>query len=204
MKFKPVYLYIIVFAVLIAVVAVFNYHDNDNNEPVAETKKMNEAEMPNDEIHKGMQGMTNGGTPSAGNVMAEIKQKLANLEVQVNENPNDTLKMREYAEMLAMAHQPQKAFGYFEKILKIDPDRIDILLALTFNYYQTGNYQKADMYNQRILDIDKDYLPAIYNSGAIAAALGNRDKAKEIWSDLVENHAGTTAANMAKDGLSSL
>ena len=67
-----------------------------------------------------------------------------------------------------------------------------------------SEFDKALATTNKILELDKDRTEAVYNLGAIAAAKGDLDKAKEIWSGLVQKYPGTRAAEIAKSALDKL
>lgn len=197
MKIKPLYIYGVIIIIIIAVLIVINNTEDDTNVQVSEEIQ---GTMPQDEIHKGLNNQTGSG-PSKGNVKAEFWKNLEAMEKEVRANQKDTLKMRQYAEMLSMAHQTDKAIEQYDNILKIDANRIDVLLAEGLIYFNTGNYEKAEDATKRILAIDKDHLDAKYNLGAIAASKGETERAKEIWNDIVKNYPNSEQAKFAEEAL---
>ncbi len=58
------------------------------------------------------------------------------LKKEVEANPKDTAKIKEYADFIAAAHKPEQAIPYYEKILKVDPRRNDILFSLSMIIFQ--------------------------------------------------------------------
>ncbi len=194
MKLKPVYIYIIIFVAFIIGIILFSGAEKENN-----TTSNN---MPNDDIHKGMQSEED--TPSKGNVMESAVVKLEELKAAYEKNPNDTLKIREYADMLTMAHKPQEAIALYNKILSVDNKRIDVLLQLTFLHYNNGDLPLAEKTTNTILKIDSNNKLASYNLGAIEAAKGNKSKAKEIWESVIKKFPNTTVANIAEQSIKQL
>ncbi|MEW6196004.1 MAG: tetratricopeptide repeat protein [Bacteroidota bacterium] len=194
MKLKPIYIYIIVFAAFIVGIILFSGTEKGND-----TSNNN---MPNDDIHKGLQN--EGDTPSKGNVMESAVLKLEELKKAYEKDPNDTLKIREYADMLTMAHKPQEAIALYHKILKVDSKRIDVLLQLTFLHYNNGDLPLAEETTNTILRIDRSSKLASYNLGAIEAAKGNKAKAKEIWESVIKKFPNTTVANIAEQSIKQL
>lgn len=193
MKIKPIYIYIAVFAVLILLLVIFTSGDKtaDND------KALTEKQMPDDDVHKGM-NMDGGNQPSKSNVSQEAVERMENLKKAVEENPDDTASAKQYAEMLAAGHQPAKALELLQSILKKDPKRIDILLALTFVYYNQSDFEKAEEYTNKVLVINKNHHEANYNLGAIAAAKGDKALAKKIWEDVVKRFPGSDVAKLAE------
>jgi tetratricopeptide (TPR) repeat protein len=193
MKVKPVFVYLGVFIVFIAAVIFFSNTTKNSNTPSAINPQ---AKMPDDDIHGKMKSQGNGDSPNKSNVMKEAVDKINNLKAGVEKNPNDTLKAREYADVL-IAHKPDEAIKLYERILKADPKRVDILLQLTFVYFNQGNIDKAEEYNSKVLMIDKNNLFAQYNLGGLAQARGNDKKAASIWQELAKKYPQTEIGRMA-------
>lgn len=193
MKIKPIYIYLGVFVIFIVAVVFFSNSAKNSNQ----ANEINpNAQMPSDDIHKGMVQQGNGDMPSKSNVMKEAVEKMNALKSAIEKNPNDTLKVREYAEMV-QAHEPDEAIRLYENILKVGPKRIDILLELTFLYFNKGDLKKAEEYNNKVLNIDKSNIIANYNLGGLAQAKGDIKAAKAIWLDLAKKYPNTQIGNMA-------
>lgn len=194
MKIKPLYIYLIGF-VLFAAVIIFFAAKKD------ELKMPNDAmhgQAPNDDIHKGM----GGGMPGMGAMKEAFKKKDAEYKAALEKSPNDTLKMREYAEFLMAAHKPDESLKYLQLILKSNPKRIDILLNTTIIYFEVKNdIAAAEDATNKILAIDKNNQPANYNLGIIMEKKGNKEKAKQIWNDLIKKYPNSEIATMSKKAL---
>ncbi|MFA3783149.1 tetratricopeptide repeat protein [Melioribacteraceae bacterium 4301-Me] len=196
MKIKPLYIYLGLFIVAIALVIVLDA--KKGNEIKNESLQQN---IPNDEIHKGLTGDQ---APSKSNLRESAIKKMEELRKAVEANPNDTAKVKEYAMMLAMGHQPQKAIELFEGILAKDSKRIDILLTLSFLYYNQGNFDKAEQATQKILAIDKNQQEANFNLGVIAEAKQETQRAKEIFENVIKKFPNTDVAVQAQQALEQL
>lgn len=196
MKIKPVYIYLSIF--VIAVLIIVTTSNTSNQEP---EEPVNTEAMPNDDIHKGLQ---NGATPGKGNVSGNIIHQMEMLKKAVEENPNDTIQVKKYAELLAAAHNPQKAVELYKSILVKDPNRIDILLGITFAYYNMRDMNNAEVYTNKVLSIDKNNHEANYNLGAIEAGRGNTSKAKEIWEDVIKRFPNSSVAQIAENSIKSI
>ena len=195
MKIKPVYLYLGVFVIVILVFVLTSQNGSNVGEQITS------EQMPNDEIHKGLQ---NGETPGKGNVSSNIKHQMEMLAKAVEKNPDDTVQVKKYAELLASAHNPQKAVELYKSILNKNPNRIDILLGITFAYYNMRDLDNAELYTQKVLNIDNNNHEANFNLGAIAAARGNTAKAKEIWENVAKKFPNTAVAQIAENSIKSL
>lgn len=194
MKIKPLYIYLILFVAFIVGVIVFS-----NYSSISGSDKELSKQIPDDDIHSGMGG--DGEMPSGSNVTSDARQRLEEYKAKFEENPNDTLNAREFADLLKMAHQQEKAIEIYEGILKKDSKRIDILLELTFLYFNLGDLNKADEYTNNILKINKDHQLGIYNSGAIAASKGENVKAKSIWQGLAKKYPNSEIGQIAEQSI---
>lgn len=198
MKFKSIYLYAGLLLAVILFLVLFTY----NSDTESEQTELTNNEMPNDDVHKNLSPP--GGNSSVGGVSGSAKKQLEMLKKSYEENPGDTAKVKEYADMLNAAHQPQKALELYETILKIDSDRIDILLGSTFSFYNLNDLDKAEEYTKKILAIDKNNEEANFNMGAIAAAKGNKQKAREHWKNVIKQFPNSQAAKIAESSLKKL
>jgi tetratricopeptide (TPR) repeat protein len=194
MKFKPLYFYgAIAVVVIIILIVVSQQGESDNRFPKEVTTQQN---PPDDEIHNPLKS---GESPSKDNVSEGFRHRLEMLRKSIEENPGDTTKLKVYADLLAGAHMMEQSVEFYEKILAINPKRTDILFSLSFIYYSLGNLDKAEIQTNKILIIAPRNVNAQYNLGAIAAGKGEKERAKEIWSKIVqqypEDEVGKKAAN---------
>ena len=193
MKIKPVYIY----GTIILAAALYLIFFSGNNQ--VQSTNIPNKEMPQDDIHKGLNQ-----PPNKENVMENIKHQLDMLKKKVDENPKDTMALREYADLLASAHKPDEAITNYNKILNVNPARTDILFSLAFVYYNRNDYLNAEKVTNRIFLYDKDNLQARYNMGAIAAAGGDIEKAKLIWNKLIKEHPNSETSKLAQSSLNKL
>ncbi|AFH48511.1 Hypothetical protein IALB_0799 [Ignavibacterium album JCM 16511] len=198
MKFKPVYIYGIL---LIAVIAVIIIATNQREKKISAIEEIANKEMPQDDVHKNL-GKEN--PQGQVKVNEEVKKKMEELKAAVDANPNDTSKVREYADFLLAAHKPDESIPYYEMILKKDPKRKDIRFSLTFIYYNKGELDRAEEETKKILEIDKNDSMAKYNLGAIEATRGNDEKAREIWNKLIQENPKSETAELARNALTML
>lgn len=200
MKFKIVYLYVVLALGVLVTLFILSSNSKSTEAPAGNIENQ---EMPNDEVHKGMQNPANG-NPSKSNVSQEVYKKMDMLKKAVEANPNDTLKIREYADFMAAAHRQDEAIKNYQKILSIDPKRNDILFNLSIIYFTRQDYDKAEKYTNQILKNDKNNTQAMYNLGAIAASEGQKERAREIWNKLISEYPGDESAELAKSSLEKL
>lgn len=199
MKFKPIYLYGILVAAIVVILLVVAPSDSE----VKTNNDITNKQMPNDDVHKNMnQGMMD--NPSGSNVSEEVKHKIEVMKKDVEANPNDTLKMREYADFLAAAHRPEEALIYYQKVLAKDQSRKDVYFAITFVYYNQGNLLKAEEITRQMLKLFPNDPMVNYNVGAIEATKGNKEKARQIWNKLIMDFPNDQTAELAKNSLNKL
>jgi tetratricopeptide (TPR) repeat protein len=199
MKIKPLHIYGAIFAII--VLAIIFTTSESNNQLNSNTQA--EVGMPNDDIHKGMNNMGEG-SPSKSNVRQDFWTKLEASKSAYEKNPNDTLAMKNYAQMLSMSHQSDKAIQLYEKILTIDPKRIDILLAEGLAFYNNQNYVMAENVTKKIISIDSKNIEAKYNLGVISAAQGKNEDAKKIWKELAEKYPNNEIGKLALESLTQI
>jgi len=199
MKFKPLYFYGAVFIIVVAVLIIISQQSGEvKNTSVID---LNEQEIPNDEIHNPLKS---GNAPGKENVSQEFKHKMEMLKKAVDENPSDTTKLMQYAELLAAAHKQNEAIEYYQKVLTIDSKRIDVRFSLSFIYYTKGDLEKSEEQTNKILAIDPENRSAQYNLGAIAATKGDKEKAREIWKKLADKFPNDEIGIKAKNSLQQL
>jgi tetratricopeptide (TPR) repeat protein len=200
MKFKPIYLYgIIALAVVITLFVVSQSNSTEEKVNVDITNK----QMPNDDVHKKLNnGMMQ--DPSGSNVSEEVKHKIEVMKKDVDANPTDTLKIREYADFLAAAHKTDEALFYYQKIIDKDKTRKDVFFAITFVHYTKRNFVKAEEVTLQMLQLFPGDPMVRYNWGAIEATKGNKEKAREIWNKLIKDNPNDETSELAKNSLNKL
>ena len=199
MKFKMIYLYASL--ILIITVILLITTTSDQTASTSGTEDIKNKEMPSDEVHKGLNDQS---APRKENVTSTVFERLEEMKKEVEQNPNDTLKLRELADFLTAAHKPDEAIPYYEKILKIDSNKKDVLFNLSFIYNNKRNFMQAEKYTSKILKLDPKDSQALYNLGAINASRGDKKKAREIWETLMRDFPNSETANLARTGLSKL
>lgn len=197
-KFKPFYLY----GLLLLIIVIILYFSSQSNNLPSKLTSSNIAEnkLPNDEIHKNL------GTqqPGKSNVNSDILKKLDELKKLADSEPQDTLKIREYADLLLAAHKSDEAIKYYNEILDINKKRKDILQAITLAYYNKGDLTKAEETIRQTLRFFPDDPESNYNLGAVEASKGNYDKAREIWKKLIDKYPQSEISDLAKNSLNKL
>ena len=200
MKIKPAYFYLGLVVIVIAYL-IISTQNSSNNKNLA--SNLQNKEMPQDDIHKGM-NPPGKEAPSKSNVSGDILRHMEFLKKEVEKSPNDTAKIKEYADFLYMAHQTDKALPLYQKLAKLSPQNSDVHFSLAYIYYGQHDLDKAEKETDIILSYDKNNPQALYNKGAIIAVKGDKVKAQKIWNDVVNKYPGTEAAKLAKSALQKL
>lgn len=196
MKIKPIYIYLTALVLIVVTILIFDSQDTTSKN---DSTQMQQSQMPNDDIHQNL-----GGAPGSGNVSGEFREKMNRLKKDYESNPADTANAKEYARLLAAAHKPYEAIPIYEQILKSYPQRNDIRLELATVYYNKKDFLKAKQEMEIVYENQPNSPDIQYNLGAAEAALGNNEKAKSMWQDVVEKYPGTEAAQIASNSLQSL
>ena len=180
-------------------IIIFYFITQDTKQTIPAPGNIGGNQMPQDQVHKGLQQ-----PPGASNVMPEVMQKMEEMKKDVDTHPNDTLKIREYADFLAEAHQKDQALLYYQKILNINPKRKDILFIVAYINYSNRNFAEAEKDLKKVLNFDKKNVQAYYNLGAIAASQGEKVKAEQIWTKLIMEFPDSPLAQKAKESITQL
>lgn len=199
MKFKTIYLYGAVIILAVVLLVIFS---QDRKAGQDNTDDLQNQNIPDDDIHNQLRMQES--NPSKENVSEEFHRRMAELKRATEVNPNDTIKLKEYADFLSAAHKTEEAIQTYEKILKINPKRSDIFFSITLLYYTMNDLTKAEEYNEKVLAYDPGNPMALYNKGAIAATRGDKQTAKDIWENLIADDPNSEVGNLAKQSLSKL
>lgn len=199
MKLKPIYLYGVIFIAAAAVLIIFSKSESPK---IITKNNETQEQMPQDDIHKNFD--TGQQTPSGSNVNQEVLTKLKEMKKLADAYPVDTLKIREYADFLSAAHKQDEAIKYYEKILSIDSKRKDIYFAITSDYYIQGKLDKAEEVTRQLLKLFPKDPMATYNLGAIEATKGSKEKAREIWMELIKSNPNDETSQLAKSSINEL
>lgn len=194
MKIKAIYIYLS----LIIVALVTLIFISTTNTEVKESKN-----IPNDEVHNSLNSATME-KPSGNNVNSAFLEKMEEMQKELSENPSDTVKIKEYADLLLAAHKEKEAVQYYEKILNIDSNRIDILKTLSLIEFGNGKFNEAKEKISRLLLLEPNNPETIYNMGVIEVKMGDIESAKKQWSDLIANHPNTKMSEIAKQSIEKL
>jgi len=199
MKIRLLYIYGSLIVLVVVLLIIFASNKTSNNT----SDEISVENMPDDDLHKGLKNPTSQ-PPTKDNVSEKFRHQMEMLKKAVDENPNDTSRIREYADFLFAAHKADEAIPFYKRILKVNPKRTDILFSVSFIYYNKKDFDKSEEITNQILMMDKKNQQALYNLGAIAVAKGDIQKAKQIWTKLINEYPGTETSELAKNSLNKL
>ncbi len=207
-KIKPLYIYLGGIVIALAAIIIVSRQNPGLSTPgpvknTPPAKDIQGQVIPNDPIHRKLMNPL-AQKPSKSNVMPSIMKHMNDLKNQVEQHPNDTSKIRQYADFLTEALQYDRAIKYYKKILKIDHRRIDIMSSLVFIYFNQKNFNSAGLYLYKILAIDKKDVEAMYNLGAVDANMGKKEMARKLWLKIINNYPGTDLSKKAQTSINQL
>ncbi len=206
-KINPAFFYLGGFIITLIIFVVIHNNNKssiatDNNVMIS-SDNINGKQMPEDAIHKGLKNPI-AQSPTKNNVLPSIKQHMNELKMAVEKYPKDTLKIREYADFLSEAHMDAQAISNYQKILKINPRRVDILNSLVYLYFDNKDLNSAKITLNKILVIDKNNVDALYNLGAISANMGDRVQARLLWTRIIKEFPKSPLVQKAKESIAQL
>jgi Flp pilus assembly protein TadD len=202
-KFRIAYVYILFVIAAVIVLIIVSDIGNTKAPTNNPANELTAKQMPEDDVHKGVQN-PNSPPPSSQNVSESFKHELNSLKNEVDRNPDDTAAMKKYADLLVASHKPRESIALYENILKKNPKRIDILFSLSFVYFNSGDFSKAEEVTNKILHLDRKNQQAQYNLGAIAASNGNSEEARRIWTKLLSENPNSELSSMINESLKNL
>jgi Flp pilus assembly protein TadD len=190
--------YIIIGAVLVAIVAVFLLiPDKEPVQSAAEGLPPGHPSVGAQE--QGMPGKAAPGAPGKNNVRDDFMAEFRRLGAKVAAQPeSDTSDVLMYARMLLAAHQADKALPLLQRYSRSTPRNVDVLLDLSIAWHDTGNTGKAEEVTRSILKIQPDNARALFNLGVLASEAGRNDEARKLWREVIDKHPGTEAAHEAQ------
>ncbi len=197
MKIKIGYFYVFVFAI-VAVLLFFLLSERGSRNKNLPSKRITAPASAHSKFEEPKV------RPNRLNVSKSYLNKLKNLKKAFTKNPKDTLSLREYADLISIAHNPEKGNEYYLRILKINPKRKDILFSLVSNYYGMRKIDQANKFNQKILRYWPNDKGALYNKGVFLIAKGKIKEAIKVWNKLIKKFPQSPPAKLALENIKRL
>jgi cytochrome c-type biogenesis protein CcmH/NrfG len=190
MKFNIKYFYLILGLVVVGMIAYFVVSK--------EVEKSNKNNMPDDEIHRNLMQQR------SQQMDKEILAKIDSLKKIVDQNPKDTIALNHLGFFLLQAHKFDEAEKYFENLLKLSPERVDVMNVLAEMNFNLQKFDKSENYLKKILSLEKNNEVAMYNLGVVYVMQGKKDDARKTWTEIVKRNPDSDLGKMAKESLKGL
>lgn len=129
--------------------------------------------------------------------MQRIHNTLENLKSRIETDPKDLVAIDSLAVMYAIANSYDKAKGYYEMHLEIEPENKDIKLGLALTYHNMKQTDKAIATIEEVLAKDPVYVFGLHYLAEIYASTHEHEKAIEKWNLIVTNYPNSEFSQMA-------
>jgi cytochrome c-type biogenesis protein CcmH/NrfG len=190
-------LYLIIGAVLVAILVIVILLPDSEQAP---QQTAQEGAMP-----PGHPDVKGDNTPSKDNVITSFLEELDRMEKKIAEQPEaDTSGVLVYARMLLDGHRAADAVPLLERYSKAAPKNTDVMLDLSVAYFENKNPKKAEDITMKVLQVDPKNTTAMYNLGALAASLDDKEGARKYWEKLIREYPDSPNAERAKQFLKNL
>ena len=97
-----------------------------------------------------------------------------------------------------------QASEHLRVAVKNEPSNPDAHLELGRVLYERNDVNGAIAETEKVLVLNPNQVDALYNLGAIYANLGNRERARSLWSKAVAVDPSAESSRKARDGLTKL
>jgi len=94
-------------------------------------------------------------------------QLLAMFKEALQKNPNDTMLMTRYANFLFDMGRFGEAVEWFQKVVALQPDNLDVRTDLGTALWNAGQKEKAMATYQGILKTDSKHMPTLHNLAVV-------------------------------------
>ncbi len=136
----------------------------------------------------------------------EAMGRISELMGYIQENPEDVEALTELAQRFMSIEAYERAASFWERVLRVRPDRPSPRLNLAMCYFYMEKYQEAAYQLRRVLRLDPENISARYNLAMLYAQyLNSPDQAREHFRKVVESEqASVEQRERAKQELSRL
>ena len=132
----------------------------------------------------------------AGKLTADQAQRLLQLELEVQKNPNNTEAWTNLGHLYFDSDQADKAITAYNKSLALAPNNADVLTDLGVMYRRAGNPQQAIASFDRAIQINPRHETARFNKGVVLLHdLKDQPGAIVAWQGLISLNPMATAPN---------
>lgn len=133
------------------------------------------------------------------NALNEINQ----LENELKNDPDNQQKLLRIANLNHDAGFFEKAIGYYERYLKLNPADNDAEVDMGVCYFELKQYDKASSIFENVIKKNPRHQIAFLNLGIVTLTKGDVEKAKEYFKKCVELGEHTDAGHRAAELLKS-
>lgn len=191
MKFDFKYIYIVLGLFVVGMITYFIVVGTP-------TKDNLTNQMPDDEIHRNLLQR------DSVRMDTLLLNTIDSLKSAIDKNPKDTIALHRLGFLLLQAHKFDEAESYFEKMLSINPENVDIMNVLAEVNFNLQKFPKAESYLNRIVKIQPNNEAARYNLGVVFMMQGKKEEAKKVWTEIVKENPTSEIGRLSQETLESL
>jgi len=119
--------------------------------------------------------------------------RVAELMSRIQENPKDVQALREVARLFMSMQSFERAAGFWERVLTINPDQSNARQSLAMCYYRMDRYEDAAAELRKVLDLEPDNAYAHYNLGVVLTRfLDQPEKGREHFRQVLNTEGADT------------
>lgn len=130
-------------------------------------------------------------------------QKINDLEKAIGQNPNDSGRIVELANLLFDSGLYDRAVVNYKKYLEMRPDDVNARVDLGICYFNKKDYNSAIAEMEKALKYDPRHIMANFNLGIVNLNAGNVEKAKSWFRKVIEIEPKSEYAEKAEELLKS-
>lgn len=118
--------------------------------------------------------------------LAEQLKRINDLEIQLNQQPNNLDLLINIGNLCFDTKQRKKAIDYYNRALSIDSTNADVRTDMATMYHEIGQDARAIEEYQKVLKLQPQHLNALFNLGIVYNAIGKNQEAKRCWEDYLK------------------
>ena len=134
----------------------------------------------------------------------EIFSKIESINSDLQNDPNNIRLNIEMGNNLFDVKQYRKAIPHYKIALESNPENVEVRIDLAVSYYNLQVNDSAFVEIEKALRLSPNHQQGLYNLGVMHYNSGNKEKAKDSWTKLIELHNGSQAAETAKQLLKNI
>lgn len=133
-------------------------------------------------------------------------ERIAELMKRIQENPRDVKALSQVARLFMSMQSFERAAKFWERVVRIEPERAGSRQRLAMCYYRLERYKDAASELREVLELEPDNAYAHYNLGVLALRFLDRpEKGKRHFQRVLRmEHANAELKDRARRELSQL